>query len=485
MDYPTDILGWAWFIGFGGLGFLFVITLVVFVHELGHFLAARLFGVRVESFSIGFGRAIVGFKDRHGTHWKVGWLPLGGYVKFWGDEGVSSTPDQDKLAQATPEERAHSFHHKPLYQKAIIAIAGPIANFVLAIVILTSLFLVYGDLVVAPQIGRLLDGAPAQKAGLQVGDVVLSIDSRPVREFDDIVEIVTIAHGRTLPVRVRRGAQELAFSLVPRAIEKKDIFGNKVMDTGIGIGPVMVGEVARVLPNSPAAVAGLQERDIIVQVGSKTVESFDDIARAMRTANGGPVMLTFYRQETNQKTNASESKKHEVRLVPRPAMEGGLNADQLVAQTAGFEARVKGSPKSVISVRFGAMEALERATGRVWFFVVKTLDFIIQMLTGTGDYRQLSGPIGIASVSGQVLVFFGVVALINLAAVLSVSIGLLNLFPIPMLDGGHLLYYAIEAVRGRPLGERAQELGFQIGFVLVVSLMLFATWNDLVKFRLF
>jgi regulator of sigma E protease len=143
---------------------------------------------------------------------------------------------------------------------------------------------------------------------------------------------------------------------------------------------------------------------------------------------------------------------------------------------------VPGSPKVVVPVRFGPVEALSRAVGTVRYIVVKTLDFIGMLLTGRGDYQQLSGPIGIASVSGQVLVFFGLVPLINLAAVLSVSIGLLNLFPIPMLDGGHLLYYGIEAVRGRPLGERAQELGFRIGFVFVVGLMLFATWNDLTKF---
>lgn len=485
MEYPTTPEGWAGFIGFGGLGFLFVITLVVFVHELGHFVAARFFGVRVESFSIGFGRALLSFKDRYGTQWKVGWLPLGGYVKFWGDEGVSSTPDHEKLDHATAAELKGSFHHKKLYQKAIIAVAGPVANFILAIVILTGLFLIYGDMVVSPQIGRLLEGAPAQKAGLEVGDTIFSIDDRPVREFDDIVEIVSVAHGRSMPVKVRRGDQELTFTMVPRSIEKRDIFGGKVMDTGIGISPVIVGEVARVLPNSPAASAGLKDGDIIVQVGTNPVESLGDIANAARDANGASIKLTFYRQEMNATTKARESKKHEINLIPRPVTGQNLDVDRLVAEAVGFEARVKGNPKSVISVRFGPLEALERASGRVWFFVVKTLDFITQLLTGTGDYRQLSGPIGIASVSGQVLNFFGVVALINLAAVLSVSIGLLNLFPIPMLDGGHLLYYAIEAVRGRPLGERAQELGFQIGFLLVVGLMLFATWNDLVKFKLF
>src|SRR5262249_13933149 len=163
-------------------GFLFVITLVVFVHELGHFLAARYFGVRVESFSIGFGRAVAGFKDRYGTHWKIGWLPLGGYVKFWGDEGVSSTPDHEKLDHASAEHLKAPFPQKPLYKKAIIGVGGRVANFILAIVILTGMFLIYGDVVVSPQIGRLLEGAPAKTAGLQIGDTITSIDGRPIRE---------------------------------------------------------------------------------------------------------------------------------------------------------------------------------------------------------------------------------------------------------------------------------------------------------------
>ena len=186
MDLPTTFLGWAYMIGVGGLGFVFVITLVVFVHELGHFLAARYFGVRVESFSIGFGRAIVGFTDRHGTHWKVGWLPLGGYVKFWGDDGVSSAPDHEKVDRATAAERAGSFHHKPLYQKSIVALGGPVANFILAVVILTCLLMIYGRPVTLPQIGLVKDGTPAAEAGFKVGDLVLSINGEPINEFGEI-----------------------------------------------------------------------------------------------------------------------------------------------------------------------------------------------------------------------------------------------------------------------------------------------------------
>ncbi len=481
MDLPTTFLGWAYLIGVGGLGFVFVITLVVFVHELGHFLAARYFGVRVESFSIGFGRAIVGFTDRHGTYWKVGWLPLGGYVKFWGDDGVSSAPDHEKVDRATAAERAGSFHHKPLYQKAIVALGGPVANFILAIVILASLFLIYGTVAISPQIGAIRADTPAAEAGFQVGDTVLSINGQPITEFEGIVRVVTVANDSALDFRVMRGGQELTIRVTPRAIQKEDVLGNKIMDPGIGISPVRPGEVANIVPGSPAEIASLKVGDIVIGVNDLPVQSLSDISKAMTEANARPVKFTIVREQQDEKTKKSERTKLDIQLTPLTVSSPDSDPDDVVLKAAGFGVTVKGSPKTEILVTLGPIQAFVKAVDTVRFIVVKTLSFIGQLLMGTGDYQQLSGPIGIASVSGQILVYFGIVTLINLAAVLSVSIGLLNLFPIPMLDGGHLLYYGIEAVRGRPLGERAQELGFRIGFALVISLMLFATWNDITK----
>jgi regulator of sigma E protease len=485
MELPTTPEGWAYLIGVGGLGFLFVITLVVFVHELGHFLAARFFGVRVESFSIGFGRAIVGFHDRHGTYWKIGWLPLGGYVKFWGDEGVSSTPDHEKLDHASKADLAGSFHHKALYQKAIIAVAGPIANFILAIVILTGLYFIYGVSLTAPQIGRLVTGAPAEAAGIRLGDVVLSIDGRKIRDFQQMSEIVSVSYGRPLKFLVRRGGEEIEIVVMPRSIGKNDVFGNDIRDTGIGVGQVVPGELSEVQPGSPAAAAGLKVGDIITRLDKKPVDSFADVVAALRGAEGKAVVVRYRRELRDEKLKRRTWKGHETKLTPNRVDDSTSGIEATALQAAGIRSPLPEASNPEILVTLGPVEAVGRAANTIRFIVVKTLDFIGQLLTGTGDYQQLSGPIGIASVSGQVLVFFGVVALINLAAVLSVSIGLLNLFPIPMLDGGHLLYYGIEAIRGRPLGERAQELGFRIGLAFVVGLMLFATWNDLVKFRLF
>jgi regulator of sigma E protease len=484
MEMPTTIAGWIYLFAFGGLGFLFVITLVVFVHELGHFLTARYFGVRVESFSIGFGRAIAGFTDRHGTFWKIGWLPLGGYVKFWGDEGVSSTPDHSKVDNASAAERAGSFHHKPLYQKAIIAVGGPAANFILAVAIFAGLFFIYGYNTVSPQLGQIIKGAPADKAGLKTGDIVRSIDGDPIKDFKDIIEHVTLSQGQVLSFRVERAGEEKTIEVVPGLIELKDMLGRSARDTGIGVAQAIPGEVGEVVPDSPAALAGLKAGDVIVEAGGEPMRTFADLAAALKAAGGQEVPVVFFRLETNEKTQKQEQVRREAKLAPAAGVAAADDSDAFVRGAVGIVPRVPGGIESNILVRLGPVEAVAKAFDQVRFIVVKTLTFIGELLTGSGNYQQLSGPIGIAVVSGQVLVFFGVVYLINLAAVLSVSIGLLNLFPIPMLDGGHLLYYGIEAVRGRPLGERAQELGFRIGLALVVSLMLFATWND-VTLRLF
>jgi regulator of sigma E protease len=455
--------------------FLLVLTLIVFVHELGHFMMGRVFGVKIDSFSIGFGRAIAGFHDRHGTHWKIGWIPLGGYVKFWGDAGVSSNPDHEVVDRATPQERAQSFHHKPLYQKSLIAAAGPIANFILAIAIFSVSLMVIGDVAIVPQIGRVMEKSPAEAAGFKIGDRVLAIDGRQINSFTDIMEIVSLSGDRPLAFRVARGGQDLTIKVTPAQMDRPDGLGNSIKDSMVGIGPVSPTEVASVVAGSPAAQAGLKSGDLVVRINNNPIDSFDDIATTVRQVQARPIEVQVVRDSSIVK----------VAMTPQAITGEVQSADDFVTQALGLIPKNPGSPKIVTEVRVGPVEALSQGCQRTWFIAAKSLGLVGQLLTGTGDYRQLSGPIGIAKVSGQILDKWGPGALIGLIAVLSVSIGLLNLFPIPMLDGGHLLYYGIEAVRGRPLGEKAQELGFQIGLVLVVGLMLIATWNDLLKFRLF
>lgn len=357
--------------------FLFVLTIVVFFHELGHFLVARLCGVKVETFSIGFGREIVGWNDRHGTRWKLSWIPLGGYVKFVGDESAASTPDRRRLAEIPPEERGGLFHFKPLHQRAAVVAAGPFANFVLAILLFAGLFTFAGQTVATPVVDGVQPDSAAAEAGFKPGDLVLAIDGTEIESFEEMQRIVSASAGQALTFLVKRADGETrSLNATPRLEEMKDRFGN----------------VHRI------GLLGIQ----------------------------------------------------------RDVKEGNFRV-------------VKSDP--LTSVWLGAKET--------WFIVARTMDYIGGIFAGREDAGQLGGPLRIAQVSGQVAAI-GFGALISLTAVLSVSIGLLNLFPVPMLDGGHLLYYAVEAVRGRPMGDQAQEYGFRIGLALVMMLMVFATWNDLV-----
>ena len=355
--------------------FLFVLTLVVFFHELSHFLVARRCGVRVLVFSIGFGPELFGFNDRHGTRWKVSAIPLGGYVKFFGDENAASVPDPAALAAMSEEERRHSFVHQPVARRAAIVVAGPLANFVLAIAIFAALFMVFGKPSTSARVDAIQPGSAAEAAGFKPGDLVLAINGRPIESFPDMQQIVSTSAGEALEFEVDRGGLKVALKATPTLRESKDRFGNVHRIGVLGI------------TRSP-------------------------------------------------------------------------------------------SPEDTHFQPVGPVKALELGVQRTWFVVERTLSYIGGVISGREAADQLGGPIRIAQVSGQVATE-GLASLFSLAAVLSVSIGLLNLFPVPLLDGGHLLFYGIEAVRGRPLSERAQEVGFRIGLAIVVMLMIFATYNDL------
>ncbi|HEX2280774.1 MAG TPA: RIP metalloprotease RseP, partial [Thermomicrobiales bacterium] len=354
--------------------FLLILTVLVFVHELGHFWVARRTGVRVEVFSIGFGPELIGFTDRLGTRWKFSALPLGGYVKMFGDSGAASTPGEE-LRSMTPEERDLAFHHKRLGQRAAIVAAGPIANFLFAIICAAILFMSVGRPFTPPEIGSVLPGSAAERAGLQPGDRFVQLDGSRIDAFEEIQRIVQLSPGEPLAARIKRSDDILEMTLVPERHEETDRFGNIHVVGRLGI-----------------ARAGLET----------------------------------------------------VRLNP-------------------FEAVV------------ASVEHVFVTTGMI-------LKVVGQMISGSRGADEIGGIVRIAHLSGEVSQV-GIVAVVNFMIMLSINLGLINLFPIPMLDGGHLLFYAIEGIRGRPLGERAQEYGFRIGFALVIGLMLFATWNDLVYFR--
>jgi len=361
------------------LPFLFVLTVVVFVHELGHFLVARWCGVGIKAFSIGFGPEIVGFTDRHDTRWKISWIPLGGYVKFIDDENVASAGGRRTLDQLTPEERARSFQGKSLAQRAAVVAAGPIANFLLAIVIFTAIFGIFGERITAAKVDIVNPGSAAERAGFLPGDRVISIDGTAIETFGEMQRIVAMSPDQPLHFVVDRGGKTVDITVTPELKTITDRFGNTMRMGLLGI---------------------------------------------QRTA----------------------------------------------------------APEEWTLKRHDPVTAFVMALKETYFVISRSLGYLYDVVTGRESADQLGGPIRIAQVSGQVATA-GFLALLNLCAIISVSIGLINLFPIPMLDGGHLLFYGIEALRGRPLSEGTQEMGFRIGLAFVLMLMIFATWNDLIHLK--
>ncbi|MEO3431688.1 RIP metalloprotease RseP [Inquilinus sp. CAU 1745] len=353
------------------LPFLIVLTVLVFVHELGHYWVARRNGVRVEIFSIGFGPEIFGFNDRAGTRWKFSVIPLGGYVKMFGDAGVASTPGGE-LPTMTADERAESFHHKRVGQRAAIVAAGPAANFIFSILLLAALFMTSGHPFPAAVVGSVVPGSPAEQAGFQPGDEVVSVAGRPADRFAELSGLIQAAGPGPIEIDIEREGEESTLSVTPEFVTVEGADGQPVEILRVGIG-----------------------------------------------AESGP---------------------------------------------------------------FGILRSVGMGVSETFTLSAMTLSAVGEMITGERSTEELGGPLRIAQMSGDVAQV-GIIALLWFMAILSINLGLINLFPVPMLDGGHLLFYAVEAIRGRPLGERAQEYGFRVGLALVLTLMIFATWNDLVQLK--
>ncbi|MDC0647752.1 RIP metalloprotease RseP [Candidatus Pelagibacter sp.] len=362
--------------------FIILILVVVFIHEYGHYYFARRYGVGVTDFSIGFGKEIFGWNDKYGTRWKVCWIPLGGYVKFFGDRNVFSQADHEKiLKQYNKEDQEKLFVIKPLYQRALIVFGGPLANFLLAIVIFFSIYTFIGKDFTPAVINEVQKDSPAMVGGLKNNDIILEIDGNKVESIMDVSKYITTSIGDVIDFKVERLDEEYLLRIKPNIVLSDDNLGNKINKRMVGI------------------------------------------------------KLGAYNNEINH-------------------------------------------------VKLGPAKALIHSIKEVYFVSTSSLKYIGTMLRGSGDSSQLGGPIRIAKITGQVAEI-GILPFISIMAYISISLGLINLFPIPMLDGGHLMFYAFEKVLGRPLSQKVQEGFFRIGMFLLLSLMFFTTFNDLKDLGLF
>ena len=375
MEYIASVSNWILSHSNWILPFLILLTVLVFVHEMGHYLVARYCGVRVEVFSVGFGREIYGWNDRRGTRWRFGFIPIGGYVKMFGEQPGGPGRDGEGSALSAAE-RAESFAAKTLGQRSAIVFAGPFANFVFAIVVLAGMFMTVGQAFTPADISAVEPNSAAERAGLKPGDVITSINGTEIERFEQIVNIVRMAPGRPLETKVLREGREIVLDAVVGVHELEDRFGNTQTIGRLGV----------------------------------------------RSAGGREL------------------------------------------------------------VRHDPATAVWRASVETATLSGQILDVVWQMINGTRTTKELGGPIRIAQISSDMWQL-GIANIIMLAVWLSINLGLINLFPVPVLDGGHLLFYLFEAIRGKPLGERVQEYGFRIGIVMVLGLMVFVTWNDLEYFH--
>ncbi len=363
------------------VNFIIALSVVVFVHELGHFLVARWNKVRCDSFSIGFGPELVGFTDRHGTRWKFSLIPLGGYVKMFGEADIANPgsedneEEEDVEREMTPEEKAISFKYKTLGQRSAIVFAGPAVNFLFAILVFFVMFMSVGRPVTEPIIGSVVEDSAASEAGLTAGDRILAIDGNTISRFEDLQRVVPLGNGAPMRLTVQRDENVIDIVAVPRVVDETDAFGNPQKRALLGV-----------------------------------------------------------------------SSSGETRMM----------------------------------VRHNPVSALGLAVSQTYIVVEGTFVAVGQIISGERGTEDLGGPIRIAKFSGQAAKS-GFANFVIFMAILSINLGIINLFPVPLLDGGHLLFYAIEALRGRPLSDQAQEWGLRFGLVLVLSLMVFVTWNDILQ----
>lgn len=455
------------FVGFitnNVLLFLALMSALVFVHEYGHYIVGRMCGVRAEVFSIGFGPEVFGWTSRKsGTRWRLSALPLGGYVKFLGDADPSSSGTAD--SKLSPELRRQSFHAQSLGKRAAIVFGGPAANLIFAVVLMAGVLATVGQPFTPPQVVIADPQGPAAQAGLRTGDTVLSFGGSRIESFEDIDDVARLHPGEALSIVYRRDGQVMQGTLTPKPTLLVDRFGNlhrigTMGVAGIGLMPVL----GAVQAGGPAAQAGLEVGDRILEIDGSPIEHFFHIQRIVSASAGTRLQIKVERGNEILTIEAT----------PRPTEITGPDG---ATATVG-RLMIGGRPPPIRIYQLH--EAPGHAVQEIVRLSKQFFTVLHQIVIGLRPAKELSGPIGIAKATGEVSQL-GLAAVLQFAIVLSITLGLFNLLPVPMLDGGHLLFYAYEFVRGRPLSQRIQEYGFRLGLTLVLGLMVFATWNDVVS----
>ncbi len=435
------------------IAFVVVLGVLIFFHELGHFLIARLFGVGVERFSLGFGPRVFG-KVVGRTDYRISAIPLGGYVKMVGEE-----PGSD----IAPEDIPFSFTHKSLYKRFLIVAAGPLFNLLLAVFIFTGLFQIYGFQVINTTL-ETLDGAAAYEAGFRTGDTILSVDGDEVRYWPDVQQRITKSDGKPLRFVIRRERRQLEIKATPAAVAV-ELFGIDLVNYQIdGLEPALESHIKEVVAGMPAAKAGLMADDIIIAIDGQPARYWSQMTRLITSSQGKQLAITILRDG------------QELTVAVTPEI--------TVRKTADSEVRVFKigiGPKGYDRIKdLNLWQSLVAGTYETGSLIKETLLGIGRIINGTESAKSIGGPILIAQMAGH-YAKIGVDYLARFTAWISITLAILNILPIPVLDGGHLLFFAIEAVIGKPVNERVRDVAQQVGLFLLLFLMMFALYNDITR----
>jgi regulator of sigma E protease len=437
--------------------FAVVLGLLIFVHELGHFLMAKRAGVGVLKFSLGFGPKLIGFK-RGETEYQISALPLGGYVKMIGEDPGDSSPE------AVDPRR--SFSQKGVGTRALIILAGPLTNLILPVLLFSGIYMTVGQDYVVPLVGRPDAGSPAAEAGLEPGDRILAVDGKPVSRWEQLELPIRMSNGEPVALTVQRAGKTFEVRLTPRKSKLFDPLGQEHEVWDVGLHPLVPTRVTRVQPGSPARAAGLEAGDEIVAVDGTPVAEWDELSRLIRARPGLPTLLTVVR----------DGKRFQVQVTPARQEERDANGQ---VQEIGIIGVLRGEP-AVQRERLNPVRAVWAGVEETVSTSATLIQGVWRIIEGRISARTIGGPVMIAQVTGEVAQR-GLKNLINWTALLSINLAILNLLPIPILDGGHLLFSLIEWLRGKPVSLRKREIAQQVGFVLLVGLMIFAFYNDIFR----